>query len=736
MMVQVQYQQLSGSAQLPLQLPVFLGQNSITLFDDGTNGDPIAMDGIYTGTLSESPQDFESDMNARVQAINSQTQQGIPFFTFAGHLGTQVSSQQVSQQLTFDMNAFNSFAPVSLSPLLFSPAAAAMAPSSTCVLPAIIKQQSLFITDLSVVEDPARTYNVVTGIGNPVGNWTFGTMINNMTGGLVTPSALLLSWFNNYVIPVVVNFQTINARGNFVYFVIAPWMVAAGAAPNRAAVTPANWLAIWNTVPAATLLKTAPFKLTAIVNRMDLRGNPGYSGGLSNAGETRFIFTLIDPNLGDGPGPNGLGVGSNGFITGLPPIQPQNEFFPGTNFIDWKGFNIIFEYGNVQNNLCSVVNFANQWVNLSTFAFPSAAYNAALEAITTTVTNMGAAPTKVNKSAINRIRTNERICDKAVFASIPSWVTSDWEFRQFELQTASNLFAQVPLTNTPMNSANDITAASITINPLAVGSLPTIAAVPADQDNLMDWIFSTPANVANIIAGNVSIPTTWLGSPLLSGGARVDYEFLHYIDLNWASTDANFVAYKIANTLGTVNGFSQYKLVRQQLSVNSCQGCHAADTKTIFTQVEPLGYGVPARYWNSPPDVTTAPGGIDTRFVTKVGGAYATPPPTEDVVNVSAFLTGRNFRVAGGLCAPISKWYDDLCGDEPSDPTMNGLFWVNAQDNYPGNAINLNTYLFGYNDLQRRLQDLQLIACTNCALMKTTPLLQILIGVPMPLGGH
>jgi hypothetical protein len=51
-------------------------------------------------------------------------------------------------------------------------------------------------------------------------------------------------------------------------------------------------------------------------------------------------------------------------------------------------------------------------------------------------------------------------------------------------------------------------------------------------------------------------------------------------------------------------------------------------------------------------------------------------------------------------------------------------------------VINLPTYLFGYNDIQRRSLDLSLIACTNCVTMTTTPLLSVLIGVPLPLGGH
>ncbi len=734
LMIQIQYKQFPQQ-KLPLQLPVYLGQNTITLYDDGTNGDPVSGDGIYTGTVNEDPSAFANAINTRIQAINKKAiQQGVPFLTFAGHLGKQILPKQLAEQITFNAAAFNSFARVPLSPLILSPEAADM--ESPCGLPPIINQQSLFITDLSVVEDPARTFNAVTGVGNPTGNWTFGTMIKNMTGGAVTAKDLLVSWFQNYVNPVVVNSQTINSRVNFVANVIAPWLVKIGVAPDLASVTPDNWQDLWNMASEDKLLEYAPFKLTAIVNRLDLLGNSVYSSSISNPGETRFIFTLIDPIVGDLPGP--LGLGNNGFITGMPPLQIGNEKLPGVNFLDWKGMNIIFEYGNVQDNLCDVVNFANKWVKLSSYSFPSASYNAALESITTTVTNMGAAPGKPNKSAINRIRSNERINDLGSPISVPDWETSDWEFRQFELDK-TGFFQQVPLTNTPLNSANAINNTTAVIGPANTDvnfpffpiNPPNIPFNTADQDNLMDWIFNSPANIADIIAGNINIPVTWAGQPLLSGGARVDYEFLHYIDLNWNSNDANYTSYASSYP---VSGDPQYKLLRQQVSLNSCQGCHNGETKTIFTHVHPIGYGVSAKYWAIPPDFTQ--GQIDERFVSKADPLnYPNPPNPENVVNVSAFLTGENFRQPGGMPA---GYFDDFVDatEDPSDPTMNGLFYVNAPDNYATNAINLPTYLFGYNDLQRRNIDLALIACTNCETMKTVPLLQILIGVPLPKGGH
>jgi len=737
MMVQILFKQFADR-KLPIRLPVYLGENSIILYDDGTNGDSKAGDGIYTGTINEEPQHFLNDINVRLAAINKKAiQGGQPFITFAGHVGTQIPIETL-KTVTFDEGSFNKFLPVPVNPLIITPQAAAL--TSPCGLPTIINQQSLFVTDLSVVEDPARTYNVVSGAGNPTGVWTFGTMISNMTGGLVTPSALLLSWFNNYMNTVVVNGQTIQPRVNFLADVIAPWEVAAGAATSRAAVTATNWLGLWNTIPNAVLLKTAPFKLTAIVNRIDLVGNTGFGGTLADAGETRFIFTLIDPDTGD---PVNGGLGNGGFITGQPPLQIGDEA-PPTDFLDWHGMNIIFEYGNVQGTLCSLINYAQAWESLSALTFPSTAYNAALENITDQVTSLNANPGNVNGSAIDRIRTNERINDVSSPTSVPLWEQSDWEFRQFQLDASSHLFDQVPLTNTPVNSANAINnngpigATNTDIDyPSFPGAFPpTIAFTAADQNNLMDWIFSSASNIADIQAGNVNVPVVWGGSPLLSGAGRVDFEYLHYLDLNWNSNDINFQNY-IAMPGNAVSGGAQYKLIRQQMSLNTCQGCHAGETKTMFTQVQPMGYGTTAQYWNAyptPPDFTA--GRIDERFVHKDDLLnYPAPPNPENIQNVSAFLTGEVFKQPGGLAGYADDFVN--ASEDLTDNTMNGLYYVNAPDNYPANPINLPTYLFGYNDLLRRANNLATLACTMpCNSMTTTPLLQELMGIPLPSGGH
>ncbi len=714
MIINVKYQELE---QMSLQLPVYVGSNTITLYDDGTHNDSVAGDSIYTGILNENIQDFQNTINNLQQTINRQ-----PYLlSFTGHLGASIPTN-----VRFDMNSFSGFLSVPIDPIFISPAGRATSAGCT-----IIKQNSLFITDTLVVEDVNRTYNQLTNHGNRVGNWTFGTLIKNMAGSGPTPKDLLHSWLRNFVVDIPVNGQLIKHRPNVLSLFIAPWLVKASGAPSIASVTLANWDSLWNAANQDSLLQRAPFKLTAIVNRLDLRGNSGYSGGVSNSGETRFIFTLIDPHAGDGPYP----LGVNGLTSGRPPLQIGSEFGTSTDFYDWRGMNVIFEYGNTENNLCDVINFAKQWVKLSTMTVGTTAYLDSLDAITSTVTSAGAgaATGKPNGSAINRIRTNERIFDTSSPTSVPAWVLSDWEFRQFELQpgSGSSLFMQVPLTNTPRNSANSINNTGGDIN--TSGPIPTIPFNTVDQDNLMNWAFSSPAVITNIMHGNQSIPDSFGGIPLLSGGARVDFEYLHYLDLNWHSTAPNYVAYAATHP---VPNTASYKQFRQQLSLGTCQGCHNGETKTIFTEIAPLGYGQTANYWNSfptPPDFVA--GQIDTRFVSKATSSiYPAPPNPENVVRVSAFLTGRNFRMPGGL----PGYFDDSVStaEDATDRTLTGLFYVNAPDNYPSNVINIPNKKFGYNDLERRSQDLCTLSNSSCSTLSTLALFSILIGVPLPFGGH
>src|SRR5882757_6489433 len=240
-------------------------------------------------------------------------------------------------------------------------------------LPPIDKEKSLFITDLRVVRAPARTFNPCNGTfgsGNPNGAWTFASLIKCITNqgySLITPKALVLSWINSWMVDLTINSETVRNRSpRMLSLVISRWIRKAR--HNGAlVVTAANWQTEWNLTNEDSLLRYAPFNLKAIVNRQDLRGNFGYGGGTNNSGETRFIWSLLQNT-----------------ITGAPPCRDSVGAAP------FDGFNVIFEYGNVQTNCSAIKTLGLQWANLSTFNLGTVAglngYLAALQAITDLVT--------------------------------------------------------------------------------------------------------------------------------------------------------------------------------------------------------------------------------------------------------------------------------------------------------------------------------------------------------------
>ncbi len=240
------------------------------------------------------------------------------------------------------------------------------------------QKKTLMITELNVVEDPSRTFNPCTLSGNPNGVWTFGEIIRQMASqdpsSLATDleaSNFVRNWLNTWTTDKTINGEILSARSSIQSF-ISDWEI-------KSAVSPGGILD----------LKFAPFKLIAIVNRLDLRGNSGY--GFSNAGEGRFVFNALSPTCN--------------------PMQ----------------FTIIFEYGINKRTCSSVKTFAQEWNNLNSLAIGTPAYNSALESITNQFLLSGTSPSKPNQNSINQIRTNEIA------------LSSPWELREFNLNTAGQL---------------------------------------------------------------------------------------------------------------------------------------------------------------------------------------------------------------------------------------------------------------------------------------------------------
>ncbi|HKE47905.1 MAG TPA: hypothetical protein VKB52_07555 [Rhodanobacteraceae bacterium] len=208
--------------------------------------------------------------------------------------------------------------------------------------------KELMITDLSVVEDPTRTYDACTQTGTPMGAWTFGRLMTDIANGR-DASDLVEKWLRLWA-----SDQTVNT------FVV----------PNRAGISD-FLLSTWRRTNGKLDLSQAPMRLLAIVNRIDLRTNRAYGGG--DAGEGRFVFGVMNPS------------------------DCQAVPF----------FTLILEYGVPKSGCVAVRTWAQQWHALGSLKLGTPPFNPALQQLTDTFAKANANPARPNGSALNQLRSEE-----------------------------------------------------------------------------------------------------------------------------------------------------------------------------------------------------------------------------------------------------------------------------------------------------------------------------------------
>lgn len=303
-------------------------------------------------------------------------------------------------------------------------------------------EKELVITDLSVIEDAART----TGRGV----WTFGTLMEGLSNGRNTEQ-FVLNWLNEWNRDVYINGQKIPARKAIQRMVIDPWMQASGGRKLD--------------------LKKAPFRLLAIVNRVDLRK-------VGNAGEGRFVFGALDKdgnptpftvifeygvdfNMLDGKynkGAKGLNLNLNGLL--------------GNFGLDLDQLAGKRDNDSATKRMKLVTDWAMRWHKLGTLPY-GAAYNAELQKLTDVFSSQGANRKKPNGSALNQLRTNEIALTLAnpaapnpaidLVAFLTFLKDNPWEMREFQVGTNGKLNS-TPVALTPAVTFNDTTALGEYIN--------------------------------------------------------------------------------------------------------------------------------------------------------------------------------------------------------------------------------------------------------------------------------
>ncbi|WP_426752551.1 hypothetical protein [Myxococcus sp. Y35] len=365
-----------GQAQVHQQVPVVSDSGQqLFLNDQGLNGDVTAGDGLFSaiGDVDFVTHQATQDRIREFQARNP---------------------QRPLMASTFDNRVRVSTRPLTaLSPSVFQPGVPIpIFPAGITF--AVKPANSLIITDASVINDPTRTYDPCSNSGNPNGVWTFNHLMREMANTYVSPSVLTEHWLRQWTVNQNINGWTVPARTAMMPYILTPWPRVGGALD----------------------LTRSPFKLVAIVNRLDLgggRGPAGYASG--NAGELRFVFAAVDRTSGT------CGV---------------------------RPFLVIFEYGVPHSSCDAVKTWAQRWLELSapSMVLGSSAYNAALASLTQQVVVRNAAPRKPNGSAINQIRTNEE------------WLRYPWELREFHLMGSGpsvNRLQGQPTVLTPGDAHND-----------------------------------------------------------------------------------------------------------------------------------------------------------------------------------------------------------------------------------------------------------------------------------------
>ena len=255
----------------------------------------------------------------------------------------------------------------------------------------IVVDKELMITDLAVIESNEAKNG---------GAFTFEHLIRNMarTSSNADAKELVLSMLQTWRTNQTVNTFTVPSRVSIDSEVINPWKAKDG----QPGVSDANW---------NMNLANAPFRLTAIVNRIDLH-EVNSDGSLVRAGEGRFVFCLFDQNTTRG-----------------------------------EQFTLIFEYNLPGETLADLEAWANKWHALGEFNDFGPGYVAALKSVTEGFVGRGVMPSGVNGNAISQVRTNE--------VELGLKLGLAWELREFVLDNGTSVLKPTTVKQTPDNSFDE-----------------------------------------------------------------------------------------------------------------------------------------------------------------------------------------------------------------------------------------------------------------------------------------
>lgn len=492
------------------------GQN-IELNDKGEGADKTRDDGIFSGYAKIDIKSILADVKAHENRLSKLDKKPVVYkFSGRGIIETIDNDKQklpiVPKKLMLSKKMISKVQTLPSLPLFLSAT--------------FDNNKSLAINDLSVVQDSTRTFIPCGGtnnmpLGTSNGSWSFKTLMKNManTTDANATRTFVFNWIQKWMTNQTVNGQTISARTSIRNFLV-----------NNDGSMP------WDGTKNNLNIDKLPFRLLAIMNRIDLGKISNY-GSSGNAGETRFVFGLVNMN--------------------------------GTNNCTPMPMTVIFEYGNSISSQCSAMkNFAKKWIDLSALPFPSPQYNTALQTITDTVTLAGMSPHKPNGSALNQLRTNEIA------------LSNPWQLREFILDpsvTTNSQLVSHTLAQTPIRSFSNSPTLTDFVN-------SNLVSIPSPNP-------ATGTN-GNVLCTNYIVPSSFNG--VFFDAAFINYNFnqIWQVDNNvstsasWPSCYNSEVVPPLSNTPTPAEVKSE---IRQHISLNTCDDCHAGETRTGFTHINPSG---------------------------------------------------------------------------------------------------------------------------------------------------
>lgn len=358
------------------------GNAILNFTDDGKGFDEKAGDGLYTARMPVNLKEFKAEAISIAKEMKRSKEK---VFRFENR--TLINNRNF---VDFDPDKLDRQQALSIADL--------NVPMASTLIDTLMKN-SILITDLKVVEDPTRTWNPCTQTGNLDGSWSFKTLFQQIASPSPDQIAddqqlsdFVKRWLNLFTKNRIINSDSVAGRPKMNDLLLNPWLQK-----SRDAGNPAGFLD----------MRFAPFKLTAIVNRFDLRTRFSQI----QAGEARFIFTAIDNNCS----------------APLP-------------------FTFIIEYGIPKKGDCDTLkDWAGQWFSLKFLERGSETYNQALQDITDQFTLCGKSENKPNQSCFNNLRTNDR-------AFSPDPVIS--EFREFHLNGKSHQLVPATVAQVPADRYN------------------------------------------------------------------------------------------------------------------------------------------------------------------------------------------------------------------------------------------------------------------------------------------